>query len=232
MLKLRKSDERGHANHGWLDARHTFSFSSYQDPAHMHFRHLRVINEDRIAPNGGFPMHSHQDMEIITYIIEGALEHKDDMGNGEVLRPGEIQRMSAGTGITHSEFNPSGVDTTHLLQIWVLTGEKGIEPGYQQQSYLERRMPNELCLIVKQGGTGGVVHVNQDVVLYSAVLDSGRSIAHTIEPNRHRWLQLVRGALDVKGVAMSKGDGLAVSDEHQLTISADEDSEFLLFDLA
>lgn len=232
MLKIRHSEERGHANHGWLDARHSFSFSNYYDPAHMHFRHLRVINEDRIAPDGGFPMHSHQDMEIVTYIIEGALEHKDDMGNGEVLRPGEIQRMSAGHGITHSEFNPSSSEPTHLLQIWILTEEKGIEPGYEQLSYSRRRRPNELCLMVARGGGEGVAHINQDMSLYSSVLESDKQIDYDIAAGRHCWLQLIKGSVDVNGTTMNTGDGLAVSDERYLAIKAREDSEFLLFDLS
>ena len=232
MLKVRHNEQRGHANHGWLDARHSFSFANYYDPAHMHFRHLRVINEDRIAPDGGFPMHSHQDMEIVTYIIEGALEHKDDMGNGEVLRPGEIQRMSAGHGITHSEFNPSSTEPAHLLQIWILTEQKGIEPGYEQLAYRQRRRPNELCLMVTRGGGEGIAHINQDMSLYSAVLESGKAIDYEIAPGRHCWLQLVRGSLDINGTAVNTGDGLAVSDERYLSIRADDDSEFLLFDLA
>ena len=232
MISIRKSEQRGRADHGWLDARYTFSFSGYYDPAHMHFRHLRVINEDRIAPGGGFPMHSHEDMEIITYIIDGALEHKDDMGNGEVLRPGEIQRMSAGTGITHSEFNPSQTEPTHLLQIWILTETKGIAPSYQQRSYLDRRSPNELCPIVKKGSRHGALHVNQDMVLYSALLEKNRSIDYDVPAGRFQWVQLVRGTITANGNEMNAGDGAAVSDESLLSFVAGDDSEFLLFDLA
>ncbi len=232
MISIRKSEQRGRADHGWLKARHTFSFASYYDPAHMHFRHLRVINEDQIAPGAGFPMHSHQDMEIITYIIDGALEHKDSMGNGEVLRAGEIQRMSAGTGITHSEFNPSRTEPTHMLQIWILTETKGLPPSYQQRSYLERRTPNELCLIAKKGSRDGAVHVNQDMALYSALLEENRTLDYAVSPGRYQWLQLVGGSLTANGVEMNAGDGAAVSDESLLCFKAGSNSEFLLFDLS
>ena len=232
MIRLRRSEERGYADHGWLKARHSFSFSSYHDPAHMHFRHLRVINEDRIAPGGGFPMHSHQDMEIITYIINGALEHQDSMGNGEVLRPGEIQRMSAGSGITHSEFNPSDSNPTHLLQIWILTDSKGIAPSYEQRSYRERSVPNALCLLARKGGSDGVVHVNQDMSLYTALLEAGHDIAYPVDTGRNQWVQLVRGSIEINGEGLSAGDGAAITGETQLTIRGRESAEFLLFDLS
>ncbi|MEM7292146.1 MAG: pirin family protein [Pseudomonadota bacterium] len=232
MITVRKSADRGFADHGWLQARHTFSFANYYDPAHMHFRHLRVINEDRIAAGGGFPMHSHQDMEIITYIIDGALEHRDTLGNGEILRPGEIQRMSAGTGITHSEFNPSESDSTHLLQIWLLTEQKGIEPDYEQRSFIDRRVDNELCLLATRGGGNGTVHVNQDVNLYTATLEQGASIALPVSDTRHAWIQVVRGEIDVAGHTLEAGDGVGTSGESDLRLKANADSEFLLFDLA
>ncbi|MEM7207677.1 MAG: pirin family protein [Pseudomonadota bacterium] len=232
MIQIRKSEDRGHANHGWLDARHSFSFSNYYDPAHMNFRQLRVINEDKIAPGGGFPMHSHENMEIITYIVDGAIEHRDDMGNGEVLGRGEIQRMSAGTGVTHSEFNPSDSASTHLLQIWVMTAQNGIAPDYEQTRYDDRLQSNDLCLVLQQGGRDGIAHVNQDIALYTARLDSGKSLEYASQPDRYQWLQLVRGDLSVNGVAMSTGDGAAISDENLLNIAASNDAEFLLFDLA
>ncbi len=232
MITVRKSDERGHANHGWLDTYHTFSFDSYHDPNHMGFRTLRVINEDRVAPGAGFPTHGHRDMEILTYIVEGALEHRDSMGNGEVLRPGEIQRMSAGTGIRHSEFNPSPDDPVHLLQIWILPAQRGSEPGYEQISIGSGPTNGELQLIASPQGGAGAVRIGQDAKLFRGKLGAGSSVSHALAPSRHAYVQVVRGAVHANGSALSAGDGAAVSGEPVLSIAAKEDAEFLVFDLA
>ena len=230
MLRLRPSNERGYAEHGWLKSFHSFSFSNYFDRNHMHFRSLRVMNEDWIDPNSGFPTHPHDNMEIITYVIEGRLAHKDSMGNVEEIQPGEIQCMSAGTGITHSEFNPSDSDTTHLYQIWLMPAEKNIKPGYQQIRY-DRAPSGELTLLASQNPSEGAVFINQDVNLYRAELNSGDEVSFKIEPGRAVWIQLVDGELDVNGEQMQTGDGLAVEDEPGLVMSTDSHAEFLLFDL-
>jgi len=232
MINIRPSTARGHANHGWLDSYHSFSFGSYFDRNNMGFRGLRVINEDHIEPSGGFPTHPHNDMEIITYVTEGALEHKDSMGNGSVMRRGDIQRMSAGSGITHSEFNHSDTEPVHLLQIWVLTETNGIAPSYEQKSYVDSAQPNTLQLIAARGGDANAVHVNQDVKLFRSELEQGNSISVAADENRHYWLQVVDGELSINDRKLTAGDGAAVSNEKTLTIIADNHSEFLLFDLA
>ena len=231
MIQLRKSDARGHANHGWLDSYHSFSFASYFDPAHMNFRDLRVINEDRIAPSGGFPTHPHRDMEIVTYIVEGELEHRDSTGGGSILGAGEIQRMSAGRGIAHSEFNPSREKPVHLLQIWIDTEQAGIEPGYEQKSYRPFENPNGLTLIATRGGNGDAVHINQDVNIYSGQLTSGTTTELELAPGRHAWIQLVSGTLSVNGESMDAGDGAGISEVTQLILESDSDARFLVFDL-
>lgn len=231
MIKIRKSNERGHANHGWLDSYHSFSFASYFDPENMHFRDLRVINEDRIEPAGGFPTHPHRDMEIVTYIVEGALEHRDDTGGGSILHPGEIQRMSAGRGIAHSEFNPSKEHPVHLLQIWIETEQAGIEPGYEQKSYLEFEKENGLTLIASRGAQGDSVHINQDVKIYSGKLTEGESTALSLESARHCWIQVIDGSITVNGVRAFAGDGVAISEETELEFTALATSQFLVFDL-
>jgi redox-sensitive bicupin YhaK (pirin superfamily) len=232
MIKVRKSEERGHFNHGWLDTRHTFSFSEYYEPDYMHFRHLRVINEDRVAPGQGFGTHPHKDMEILTYVLDGELEHKDSMGTGSIIRPGDIQKMSAGTGILHSEFNASKSKPVHFLQIWIVPDDKGVEPEYWQQSVPLEKKHNNLCLIASQRGREDSVHVYQDVNLFASVLDAGKELTHTFEDGRYGWVQVARGKLSLNGVALSAGDGAGISAEKQLAITASENAEFLLFDLA
>jgi redox-sensitive bicupin YhaK (pirin superfamily) len=224
MITLRPADERGRANHGWLDTHFTFSFADYYDPAHMGFRSLRVINDDRVGPAGGFGMHPHRDMEIVTYVLEGALEHKDSMGNGSVIRPGEVQYMGAGTGVTHSEFNHSQTEPVHLLQIWILPESKGLKPAYAQET-------------VSPADKRGKLHrvplpIRQDVTLYASVLAPGDKVTHTLAPGRHAWLHVANGAVSLNRQALQTGDGAALSKEKLLEISASKDSEFLLFDLA
>ena len=231
MLTIRKADKRGHADHGWLNTYHTFSFADYYDPKYMGFRTLRVINEDRVQPAEGFPTHPHRDMEIITYVLEGALEHKDSMGNGSVIVPGEVQRMSAGTGITHSEFNHSRSELVHFLQIWILPDTDGVKPSYEQKFYPDVEKRGKLRLIASADGRGNTVAIHQNVNLFAALLDSGEEIVHIIPRNRHAWLQVARGHVVVNGQKLVSGDGLAVSNEEWLSVSGDEPAEVLLFDL-
>ena len=231
MIGVRRGAERGHVNHGWLDSYHTFSFDSYYDAQHMHFRYLRVINEDRVKANQGFPTHPHRDMEIITYVLEGAIEHKDSMGTGSVIRPGEIQHMSAGTGVTHSEFNPSKNELLHLLQIWIMPEIKGIPPSYDQKSTGLAEHPGELRLIASRDGRDGAVKINQDTNLYASILKSGTTVQHELPSNRFAWLQVARGRVTLNDVDLKAGDGAAVSAETKLTIVSAADSEILLFDL-
>lgn len=232
MIKVRRSDERGHANYGWLDTFHTFSFNTYHDPRFMNFRALRVINEDRVAAGQGFGTHGHADMEIITYVTSGALAHKDSTGGEETLRPHEVQRMTAGTGIRHSEFNPSAEEETHLYQIWIIPETKGLEPGYEQTYFAPEDKKGRLKLVASRGGDDGSVKINQDVALYSSILAKGDEVSHEIKPNRHAWLQVVKGKLELNGETLLASDGAAVSDEDGLQIKALKDeTEFLLFDL-
>jgi redox-sensitive bicupin YhaK (pirin superfamily) len=232
MLTVRPSEARGRANFGWLDSRHSFSFGQYFDPAHMGFRDLRVINEDRVSPEGGFPPHSHRDMEIISYVLEGALEHKDSLGNGAAIRPGEVQRMSAGSGITHSEYNPSKDAPVHFLQIWILPESKNVAPGYEQRSYSSAERQGRLKLVGSRDGREGSVTIHQDVALYAGLLGKGDRVKHALAPGRHAWLQLVRGAVSANGQSLRAGDGAGISEETKVEIVADEPAEILLFDLA
>ena len=232
MITLRKAKERGHANHGWLDSYHTFSFASYYDPNYMGFRNLRVINEDRVHPTKGFAPHSHRDMEIITYILEGALEHKDSMGNSSVINPGEVQIMSAGTGVTHSEYNPSDSQGVHFLQIWILPDTQSLQPSYQQKMYDASKKQGKLCLIASPDGREDSVTIHQDVNLYATVLASGDKISYDIKPNRHVWLQITQGEINLNGELLTAGDAAAISAEKQLEILAIQSGEMLLFDLA
>lgn len=232
MITLRPGKERGHANHGWLDSYHTFSFANYYDPKQMGFRALRVINEDRVNPGAGFGTHGHRDMEIITYVLEGALEHKDSLGNGEVITPGEVQRMSAGTGIMHSEFNPSETESVHLLQIWIVPNQLRLQPSYEQRMFPLEEKLGKLRLIAAKDGRKGAVTIHQDVDLYSAVLETGDRISHQLQPNRYGWLQVARGAVTLNDHALAAGDGVAVSEAGVLDISTDTKAEILLFDLA
>jgi len=231
MIKVRKANERGHAAHGWLETYHTFSFSSYYDPQHTRFRSLRVINEDWIEGGKGFGTHPHQDMEIITYIIEGELEHRDSMGNGSVIRPGELQRMTAGTGITHSEFNPAH-NRTHLLQIWIRPETTGLPPGYEQRQFPELMKPNTLTLLASRNGENGSLTVHQNAEIHGGRLESGAAMEYAVAPGRHVWIQLIHGVLDVNGVELVAGDGASVSDKTSITLSAKAPCEFLLFNLA
>ena len=231
MLTPRRSQDRGHVDHGWLNARHSFSFGDYHDPAHMGFRVLRVINEDVIAPGRGFGTHPHRDMEILTYVIEGALEHKDDMGNGSVIRPGDVQWMSAGTGVMHSEFNPSPDESTHLLQIWILPDHKGLTPDYAEKSFsIDDRM-DRLCLVASGDGTDDSITWGQDVRLYASLLSANRETTLELASGRHAWVQLVSGLLDLNGETLTAGDAMAVTEESHLSFKAAEDCEFLVFDL-
>lgn len=232
MITLRPSNQRGHANYGWLDTYHTFSFGSYRDPQHMGFRALRVMNEDVVQPGQGFGTHPHHDMEIVTYVLAGALEHRDSMGNGEVLRPGEFQRMSAGTGITHSEFNPSTSEPVHLYQIWLLPAERGIEPSYEQKRFDESERRNRLRLVASRDAAQGSLTIHQDASIYLATLDAGSAVTHRLSAGRHAWLQVLRGSVTLNDVQLSTSDGAAISDESQAAIAAIEPAEIMLFDLA
>lgn len=231
MIKVRKSDERGHLNFGWLDTYHTFSFGEYYDPRNMGFRSLRVINEDFVSGGRGFPEHGHSDMEIVTYILEGALEHRDSMGNGSVIRPGDVQRMSAGTGVRHSEKNPSAGESVHLLQIWILPSEQGIDPGYEQQNFAEDERRARLRLVASPDGREGSVTIHQDASLYATLLEEGQSVEHELRPGRHAWAQVARGAVEINGQSLGQGDGAAASEEEHIVITAREPAELLLFDL-
>lgn len=231
MIKIRRSDERGQANYGWLDTKYTFSFNTYYDERFMGFRDLRVINEDVIEPNQGFPTHGHRDMEILTYVTRGELSHKDSMGNGETIRPHEVQRMTAGTGVLHSEYS-SPTDKTHLLQIWILPEKQNLEPGYEQKFFAPEEKKGKLKLVASRGGDDGSVHINQDVALYSSILAKGEAVSHSLAAGRHAWIQVVRGSLEINDEFLNQGDGAAISDEKLLEINALEDeTEFLLFDL-
>ncbi len=232
MITVRRAGERGHADHGWLDTRHTFSFASYHDPAHMGFRALRVINEDRVAPGTGFGAHSHRDMEIITYVLEGGLAHKDSMGNGSVIRPGNVQRMSAGTGVTHSEFNASESEPVHFLQIWILPERAGLRPSYEEKPFTREEKRGVLRLIASPDGRDGAATLRQDARVHASVLEPGGRITHRLAPGRHAWLHVVSGALALGDLALAGGDGVAISDEPALSLTATAPSELLLFDLA
>lgn len=231
MISIRKSNQRGHFDHGWLNTYHTFSFDQYYDPRYMGFRDLRVINEDFVAPGRGFPMHSHRDMEIITYILEGALKHEDSMGNGSVIRPGDVQRMTAGGGVRHSEKNASEGERVHLLQIWILPNAENLPPGYEQKAFSEEERRGQLRLIASRDGRDGSVSLNQDVSLFASIIEAGREVAYEIDPKRYAWIQVARGALTVNDEKAEQGDGVVVVAETNLTIKADEPAELLLFDL-
>jgi redox-sensitive bicupin YhaK (pirin superfamily) len=232
MIQVRKAAERGHFDHGWLDTFHTFSFGDYYDPAHMGFRSLRVINDDRVQPGRGFGMHGHRDMEIVTYVLDGALEHKDSMGNGSILRAGHLQRMTAGTGVRHSEFNPSATHGLHLYQIWLLPERRGLEPSYQELAPSESQKQGRFQLVASPRGDDGSMTIHQDARLYLTSLLPGRTVAHGIERGRAAWLQVLRGRVQFVGNDLSAGDGAAVTDEDTVTVQAVTPSEVLLFDLA
>jgi quercetin 2,3-dioxygenase len=232
MLKVRRSHERGQAHHGWLESQHSFSFANYYDPNHMGFRHLRVINEDTIAPGQGFGTHPHRDMEIITYVLDGAIAHKDSMGNGSTIRPGDVQRMSAGTGVTHSEFNPAEQAATHMLQIWIEPDTQGILPSYEQKAFPAATKQGQLRLLASRDGRDDSVTVHQDVNLYAALIESTAQITQVLNPDRHYWLQVARGAVQVNGIDLDQGDAIALEAETTLTMIGRSSTEVLLFDLA
>jgi len=232
MVNVRRAADRGRSAFDWLDSRHTFSFADYHDPRHMGFRALRVINEDRVAPGRGFGTHPHRDMEIITYVIDGAVEHRDSMGNGSVIQPGDVQRMSAGTGVTHSEFNPSGAAPVHFLQIWILPERTGLKPSYEQRRFPAAEKRGMLRLIASNDGRDGSVVVFQDVDVFAAMLEPGEEVTHALQHGRQAWVQIVSGGAAIDGAALAQGDGVAVSDERAVTLRARERAEVLLFDLA
>lgn len=233
MLTIRKSDDRGATDLGWLDGKHTFSFGEYHDPRHIHFRTLRVINDDRVAPGGGFPTHPHQDMEIITYVISGALEHKDSTGGGGVIRPGDVQMMSAGSGVTHSEFNHSKSEPVRLLQIWIFPEQKRLDPSYDQRHFAEAERAGTLRPVVTPDGRDGSMVIHQDASIYAGVLASGDRVEHAIGDGRGVWVQVAVGGVTVNGQSLAEGDGLAVENESSLEIvGGAERSEVLVFDLA
>ena len=232
MIQIRPSAERGGGNHGWLNTKHSFSFSDYWDPKWMGFRSLRVINEDRVAPNTGFPTHAHRDMEIITYVLEGKIEHKDSLGTGSVILPGDGQRMSAGSGIRHSEFNPSATEPVHLLQIWIQPEKAALPPSYEQKSFPEEDKRGKLRLIASRDATDGSVKINQDAKLYVTLLKPGEEVTHELFTGRHGWLQVARGSVELNGKMLGQGDGAAISEEKSLSIMGTTDAEVLLFDLA
>ena len=232
MIRKRPAGERGHFDHGWLDTFHTFSFGEYFDPEHTSFRSLRVMNEDRVAPGQGFGMHGHHDMEIVTLVLSGALEHRDSLGNGEVLRPGELQRMTAGTGIRHSEFNPSATEPVHLYQIWIMPEKRGLAPSYEQRAFDDVRHRGAFQLVASSDGRDDSLTVHQDVSLWRAQLDAGKELTYEPGPQRHPWLQVLTGDVELNGLPMSAGDGAAISEESMLHIHGSIRSEMLLFDLA
>lgn len=230
-MDIRRCDERGHFNHGWLDTYHSFSFGDYFDPRHMGFSVLRVLNEDRVAPAAGFPMHGHRDMEIITYVLEGALQHRDSMGNGSVIRPGDVQRMSAGTGVRHSEFNASKTDPVHLLQIWILPDREGYPPSYEQRHVEPGVLEGRLHVIASPEGSEGSVSLQQDASILAACLTRGQMVTHSLEPGRNAYLHLARGRVTANGVRLASGDGAAFTAETSVELVAESGAEVLLFDL-
>lgn len=232
MLTVRKAEDRGHANHGWLDSYHSFSFANYYDPQHMGFRSLRVINEDAIVPAKGFPTHPHRDMEIITYVVSGAVAHKDSIGNTEKVGAGGVQRFSAGTGITHSEFNPSSTEGLHLLQIWLLPEQQGITPSYEQKEFPTATKRGQWRAIANREAMDGAVKLHQDAALYATILEPGEQLTYTLQADRHAWVQIVQGEVTLNGTTLDKGDAAAISNETKLAFEASTDAEILLFDLA
>jgi redox-sensitive bicupin YhaK (pirin superfamily) len=232
MITIRKAEERGHFDHGWLDTWHTFSFDRYHDPRHMSFGSLRVINEDRVAPGHGFPTHSHRDMEIITYVLEGGLAHRDSIGNGSVIKPGDVQRMTAGTGVAHSEANPSSSEAVHLLQIWIMPNARNLEPSYEQKMFSDDLKQGKLALIASQDGRDGSVTIHQDADVFASRLDRGQQVTHATGVDRKVWVQVARGSVRVNDVDLKQGDGAAITDEAKVEIEGREPTEVLLFDMA
>ncbi len=231
-LTLRRAEERGKANFGWLDSKHSFSFGHYYDPDYLGFGPVRVINEDRVAPGGGFPTHPHADMEIISYVLDGALEHKDSIGTGSVIRPGDVQRMSAGTGVRHSEYNASKTKPVHFLQIWIVPEQNGIKPSYEQKTFTDEEKRGRLRLIGSRNGRDGSITIHRDVDLFASVLGDGESVSHELRAGRGAWLQVLRGAVTLNREALKAGDGVSATAPGQLSITGSSDAEILLFDLA
>jgi quercetin 2,3-dioxygenase len=232
MINIRKSADRGHANHGWLDTHFTFSFADYYHPKHVEFRTLRVMNDDRVAGGGGFPTHPHRDMEIVTYVLEGELAHKDSMGNGSVIKPGDVQYMSAGTGVAHSEFNASKTKTVHLYQIWMFPDKQGHTPAYDQKNFSEQEKRGKLRLVVSPDGREGSVKIRQDNELYATVLGAGDQVKHQLKPERYAYVQVAKGSVTLNGKALETGDGAEISAEKTLELTGVREAEVLLFDLA
>jgi quercetin 2,3-dioxygenase len=232
MISVLPSSDRFHTDAGWLDSRHTFSFADHYDPERLGFRALRVINDDRVEAARGFGSHSHRDMEIISYVLSGELGHRDSMGNGSVIRPGDVQRMSAGTGVVHSEMNPSRTEPVHFLQIWIVPDRAGHQPGYEQKAFSENERRGKLRLVASRDGRDGSVTIHQDASLYATLLDPGERASHDLRPGRHSWVQVARGSVDLNGQTLSEGDGAAISDERRLELTGKDSSEVLLFDLA
>ena len=232
MLDIRHAEERGATNFDWLNSKHSFSFGHYHDPKHMGFGPLRVINEDRVQPGRGFDTHGHRDMEIISYVLEGALEHRDSMGNGSIIRPGDVQRMTAGTGVRHSEFNQSKTELVHFLQIWILPEKQGLEPGYEQKTFGEEEKRGKLRLVGSRDGRDGSVTIHQDVDLYATRLGEGDESTHQLGAWRKGWIQVARGRAEINGMALQVGDGVALADETGITLRGRSDAEILLFDMS
>ena len=232
MIRIRKSDQRGHANHGWLDSRFSFSFAEYYDPKHVEFRTLRVMNDDHIAGGGGFPTHPHRDMEIVTYVLDGALAHKDSMGNGSTIRPGDVQYMSAGTGVAHSEFNASDKEPVHMYQIWMFPDKNGYKPTYDQKHFDAAEKRGKLRVVVSADGRDGSVKIRQDNELYATVLAPGETVKHALKPERHAYVQVARGSVTLNGNPLETGDGAAISAEKAVELVGVKDAEVLLFDLS
>jgi len=231
MMTIRRSDDRGRASFGWLNSRHSFSFGHYFDPAHMGFGPLRVINEDRVIPGAGFDTHGHRDMEIISYVLEGAMEHKDSLGSGSVIRPGEVQRMTAGTGIRHSEYNHSGTEPLHFLQIWIIPEREGLEPGYEQRAFADEELRGTLKLVAGRGGHNGAITIHQNTDLYVGRLDAGDAVVHELAEGRLGWVQVARGRVTVNGERLEAGDGAALKDEDAIRLTDAEAAEVLVFDM-
>jgi quercetin 2,3-dioxygenase len=230
MINIRKAEDRGHANYGWLDTHYSFSFADYHDPKNMGFRNLRVINDDTVAGGGGFDTHPHRDMEIITYVLSGALQHKDSMGNGRIIRPGEVQYMAAGTGIAHSEFNPSPLEPVHLLQIWIVPDRRGTKPRYAEKS-LAKAQTGQLHLVTSKSGRDGSIAINQDAEMFVAKLGVGDSVSHALKPDRNAWVQVAEGEVVLNGQTLKAGDGAAVTGEPELSLRGNQPSQVILFDM-
>ncbi len=232
MIRIRRSNDRGFADHGWLRTYHTFSFADYYDPDHMGFRTLRVINDDVVSPGSGFPNHPHRDMEIVTWVVEGALQHRDSMGNGSVIRPGDVQRMSAGTGVIHSEFNPSKHEPTRLIQIWILPAERGRTPSYEQRRFEESERRGRLRRVASPDGRDGSVTIGQDASILAGTLEAGARLRHDLAPGRHAWVQVVRGDVAIGEQRLAEGDGAAIGGEGSIDLASNDGAEVLVFDLA